>query len=90
MGRMTKKARAVLEQALKLTPAERAEVIDGLATSLKAEDADLSPEWWEEIERRIEGILSGKTKGIPIAKAMRTLRRSQERDDRARGKASSR
>ncbi len=88
---MTKKAKAVLEQALKLTPAERAEVMNGLATSLDAEEAfDLHPAWREEIERRVERIVTGKAKGIPIAKAIETLRRAQERDERARGKASSR
>ncbi len=88
---MTKKVQAILEQALKLTRKERAEVIEGLATSLDDEaDADLPPEWWDEIERRIEGILSGKTKGIPIARAMRRLRRSQDRDERPRDKAPAR
>jgi len=88
---MTKKARAILEQALKLTLAERTEVIEGLATSIRIEDdPDLAPARWEEIERRIERILSGETKGIPIGKAMKTLRSSLERHRRARGKASPR
>ena len=88
---MTKKAQAVLEQALKLSHAERAELMDGLATSLQTEEEfDLHPEWREEIERRVERIVSGKAKGIPLEKAIKTLRRSQERDERARGKASSR
>jgi putative addiction module component (TIGR02574 family) len=88
--RMTKRAQALLEQALKLSPGERAELIDGLATSLGEGAHDLSPEWRDEIERRVEGILSGKTKGIPLGKAMNTLRRSLERDRHARGKAPSR
>jgi putative addiction module component (TIGR02574 family) len=88
---MTKKAKAVLEQALKLTLAERAEVLDGLVTSLRDEEEfDLHPEWREEIERRVEGIVTGKRKGIPIEKFVKALRDEQERDDRARGKAHSR
>jgi putative addiction module component (TIGR02574 family) len=88
---MTKKAKALLDQALKLTPAERAEVMDGLATSLQEdEEFDLHPEWRAEIERRVERIVSGKTKGIPIGTAMKKLRRSLERKRRARGKTSSR
>ena len=88
---MTKKAQAVLELALKLSAAERAEVIDGITTSLKDdEDIPLHPEWRAEIERRVEDIVSGKTKGIPIGKAMKTLRSSLKRHRRSRGKASSR
>lgn len=88
---MTKKTRALLEAALKLTPAERAVLMDSLATSLEGEgEFPLHPEWREEIERRVEGIVSGKTKGVPVAMAMKTLRRSLEQDRRARGKASSR
>ncbi|HZU99933.1 MAG TPA: addiction module protein [Planctomycetota bacterium] len=88
---MTKKTRALLEQALKLSQAERVELMDGLAASFEAEDgSSLSPEWIEEIERRVEGILSGERKGIPLEKVIKKLRRAQERDDRARGKAPSR
>jgi len=87
---MTKKTQALLGQALKLTPAERAELMDGLATSFEAEEFDLHPAWRVEIERRVERVVSGKATGIPIKKALRMLRRAQERDDRTRGKASSR
>jgi putative addiction module component (TIGR02574 family) len=61
---MTEKARALLEQALKLSPAERVKLANELWDSVDVADEgdefDLSPEWREAIERRVEGILSGK------------------------------
>ena len=53
MGPMTKKARAVLEQALKLSPAEQAALIDQLTSNLEeAGEIELVSEFAAELERR--------------------------------------
>ena len=79
---MTDKARALLEQALKLAPAERVKLANELWDSVdladEAVEFELSPEWREAIERRVQGILSGKTKGIPASEAVALLRRERE------------
>jgi putative addiction module component (TIGR02574 family) len=74
---MSRKARTLLEQALKLPPAERLRLARRLEESVdEADDAlELSPEWCEELDRRLDGILSGKTKGIAADEALAAVRR---------------
>lgn len=87
---MTKRAQSVLEQALKLSARERVEIANELFESVEESSLrGLSPEWREEIERRVENLLSGKTKPIAFARVMAKLRRNQARDQRARGKTAS-
>jgi putative addiction module component (TIGR02574 family) len=58
---MTENARRLLEQVLKLPPAERLNLIFEALESVEDEDAgELSPEWREEIERRVEAVVSGR------------------------------
>jgi len=91
---MTDNARTLLEQALKLTPAERVELANELWDSVdladEADEFELSPEWREAIERRVQGIVSGKTKGIPANEAVAMLRREREEERRTRGETRSR
>jgi len=89
---MTKKAKALLAEALKLPAKQRLELARKLEESVEGQDDafELSPEWEREIERRIEGIVSGKTKGIPLEEMMAELRRELEKDRRDRGKATPR
>jgi putative addiction module component (TIGR02574 family) len=91
---MTEKTRALLEQALKLSPAERVklanELWDSVDLSNEPEGFELSAEWREAIERRVEGILSGKTKGIPADEAIAMLRRERKEERRGHGETRSR
>ena len=60
------------------------------AMTEESETFELSPEWRAAIERRVQGILSGKTKGIPANEAIAMLRRERDEERRTRGEASSR
>lgn len=56
---MTREGHDLLERALKLSPAERMKLAHELLDSVGDEaepdaDADLSPEWREELERRLQ------------------------------------
>lgn len=58
---MTEKSQNVLEEALKLTAHERAELAEQLIASLdEAPDTDVEQAWQEKIRRRCEEIDSGK------------------------------
>jgi putative addiction module component (TIGR02574 family) len=58
-------------QAMALTPEQRSELIERL---LAKEDAfALSPEWEEEIKRRVEELEAGRTEFIPAEEAMARL-----------------
>ena len=58
---MTETARAVLEQALRLDPVERAELIDRLFESFDPQpDPRIEAAWAEEAERRIDAFDAGK------------------------------
>ena len=60
---MTKKARNLLEQALKLPEAERTKLACEILESVDGNDAEgdgLTEEWREEIARRVDRILAGK------------------------------
>lgn len=52
---MTEKSQVILEEALKLTANERAEVAEQLIASLdEAPDADVERAWQEEVHRRVQ------------------------------------
>ena len=66
------------EQALRLSPKERGELIHRLIVSLEGEPED-SPEaiakaWDEEIARRVADMDAGRTKWIPADEVMTKLR----------------
>jgi putative addiction module component (TIGR02574 family) len=72
---MTQKSQVVLEEALKLSPDERAEVAEQLIASLEeAPDIDVEQAWQEEVQRRIQQIERGEVKTIPWEEVQRRLR----------------
>jgi putative addiction module component (TIGR02574 family) len=89
---MTKKAKAILEQALKLSPAERLRVAQQIEESVEEADdvTDLSPEWRHELRRRLERVVTGKTKGVSGDEALAIVRRALKEQQAARGKKTSR
>lgn len=56
----------VLEQALKLKPAEKFMVVEGLIKSLDEPDSSLDAIWADEAERRLKAYRANKTEGIPM------------------------
>jgi len=72
---MTDKSKVVLEEALKLTANERAEVAEQLIASLdEVPDTDVEQAWQEEIQRRLQQINRGEVKTIPWEEVQRRLR----------------
>lgn len=66
---MTERTKQILNEVMKLPEAERAELAAEIMATLDEPDVDTSVEtaWAAEIERRIEGYLSGKDKATPWA-----------------------
>lgn len=54
----------IIENALKLSPAERLFIIEALSKSLSEPDKEIENYWKEEVEKRYEEFLSGKIKSI--------------------------
>ena len=72
---MTEKSQVVLEEALKLTANERAEVAEQLIASLdEAPDTNVEQAWQEEIQKRLQQIERGEVKTIPWEEVQRRLR----------------
>jgi len=72
---MTEKSQVVLEEALKLTPTERAEVAEQLIASLdEAPETDVERAWQEEIQKRLQQIERGEVKTIPWEEVQKRLR----------------
>jgi len=72
---MTQKSQVLLEEALKLTAYERAEVAEQLIASLdEVPDTDVEQAWQEEIQRRLGQIERGEVKTIPWEEVQKRLR----------------
>lgn len=72
---MTDKSKVVLQEALKLTANERAEVAEQLIASLdEVPDTDVEQAWQEEVQRRLQQIERGEVKTIPWEEVQRRLR----------------
>jgi putative addiction module component (TIGR02574 family) len=70
---MTSKANKLLNEALRLPPAEREAMAGRLFDSLERDDQDAETAWQAEIERRIAELDQGKVKPIPWSKARRLI-----------------
>ena len=62
---MTEKKR-ILNEALKMTPAERAELVDQLLQSLDEPDVEIDALWKEEVENRIDAYEAGNAKTVTV------------------------
>jgi len=56
----------IFKEALTLRPAEKAELIDKLISSLDKPDKELDELWAKEAEGRIDAYESGKVKAVPL------------------------
>jgi len=77
---MNARARQLLDELLQLSAEDRALIADELDASLDVEDErDATPEeveraWAEEIERRVQDVLEGRSHGRPAADAIAEIR----------------
>jgi putative addiction module component (TIGR02574 family) len=65
---------ALIQEARKLSPAERAELVDAMII-LDGPGLDLTPEQQEDLARRIEEYDAGKAKMIPGDEVVAMLRK---------------
>lgn len=73
---MTQKSQVLLEEALKLTAYERAEVAEQLIASLdEVPDTDVEQAWQEEVQRRLQQVERGEVELIDSDTAMAELRK---------------
>jgi putative addiction module component (TIGR02574 family) len=64
----------VIEQALRLSEAERLEVLEAVYESLEGPaDPDAEQAWSAEIQRRVEDIDAGRVKLVPWTEARRQI-----------------
>jgi putative addiction module component (TIGR02574 family) len=71
---MSKQGAQLLEEALSLPPAERAELAQELLTSLDLrEQSDIDALWAEEAEVRLDAFEQGQLKAIPAAEVFRHI-----------------
>jgi putative addiction module component (TIGR02574 family) len=70
---MSSQLEIVEAQALKLSPEERAQLVDRLIASL-FQDHEIEDAWTAEVERRVEEIESGRAKLIPAADSIARAR----------------
>jgi putative addiction module component (TIGR02574 family) len=62
---MTEPAQKIFREALALPPAERAALIDELASSLNRPDAAFDERWVKEAEDRLRAYRAGELDAIP-------------------------
>ena len=63
---MNAKAKALLEDALRLSDSERAEIAGALLESIEPEtDADVEQAWREEVKARVDALDSGQVETVP-------------------------
>ena len=72
---MADPTREIESKAMKLSRRERARLAQRLISSLDQEgDADAEKSWFEEAERRLGELTSGKVAGIPAEKVIKKAR----------------
>ena len=64
----------ILKDALNLRPAEKAELIDKLLSSLDNPDKELDALWAKEAEARIEAYNLGKIKALTLKEVLAKYR----------------
>jgi putative addiction module component (TIGR02574 family) len=68
----------MLEQAIKLPPIERAELIEGLLASFENKNrARVDDSWALEAESRIDAYETGHIEEIPISKVFEEIERGE-------------
>ena len=70
---MSSKAKKLLDEALRLPPADREALASELFDSLENDDPDAAAIWDMEIEKRITELEKGKVKPISWAEARRQI-----------------
>ncbi|MBN2189280.1 MAG: addiction module protein [Chitinispirillaceae bacterium] len=77
---MSRQTTRMLEEARKLPPMERAELIEGLLESFNLEQRKRIDEAWaKEAESRLDAYEAGRIEAIPVSKVFEELERQDLR-----------
>jgi putative addiction module component (TIGR02574 family) len=71
---MTQRAKTLVEQARKLPPVERVELVDGILASLDEPDAELDRLWAREAEDRLAAYRRGEIKAVHLNEVLAKYR----------------
>ena len=63
-------AESILKEAQRLTPSEKARLIDKLLSSLDKPDKEIDKLWAKEVEDRIDAYDQGKIKAISLKEVL--------------------
>lgn len=63
-------SKKILEQAIALSPIERAKLIDQLMFSLDKPDQELDKQWAEEAESRLEAYKKGEMQSLSVEEVL--------------------
>jgi putative addiction module component (TIGR02574 family) len=67
MGDFSMNTKEIINSALKLSPAERFDLIEQISRSLDRPDPELDQLWIAEAERRLTAYRAGQVQGIPAS-----------------------
>lgn len=73
---MTQAANTILKQALELSSPERAEVVEGLLSSLDSPDAGIDAIWANEADARVHAYESGEIESISAEEVFKKYRKT--------------
>ncbi len=73
---MTNKVNFVLNQALELTAAERADIVEKLLVSLDSPDPTIDAIWAKEADSRVEAYERGELEAVSAEEVFRKYNRS--------------
>jgi len=72
---MARTFKEIREEALRLTPRQRWQLVQDLHASLMtAEEREVEEAWLDEVERRVQSIEDGTARMIPSEEVFRKLR----------------
>ena len=74
---MTEQTQILLEQARRLSPAERAQLADELLATLDQPDAKITAQWAEEAERRLSAYERGEIQAIDAEEVFARLHKKK-------------
>jgi putative addiction module component (TIGR02574 family) len=74
---MTSKAKLLANEALHLSPNDRAILADSLLVSLDQPDPKIDALWKTEVEKRLRDYTSGKIKAVPLSKVLGNYRKKK-------------
>ena len=67
---MSTKTKEILNQALGLSPLEKAHLVDCLLARLDKPDEEIDSLWREEVEKRVEAYQSGKLPSLSLQQVL--------------------